>query len=199
MKTLPSLLALSLLIPTLAGCPPIRNGSGGDDDDSVGDDDDATEELSLEEGSWWSESLSVVSDECEVGQSAEELSFQLAMVDAWGAFETDWGVDEPAPCSIAGDDFTCDETRFFLEELESTALEGSIDFDGEVLAMDRLSGTVVWEVTCTGTDCDSYELPTNTTCTIMFDAVFGHIGEDEPDPLPGDGGGEDDGDGSEGP
>ncbi len=196
MRTITALLAIALITPALPGCPPVRGG-GGDDDDSSGDDDDSTQDEALEEGFWSSQSSTLISDDCGVGSDAQ-LSFELTVVDEWGDFSTDWGVDQPLTCSTFSDEFTCGAVDFMVQPDAGTAIVGTLDFDGDVLAPDRLGGVVLWEVTCSGTGCGDSGLPPGTTCVVSMDAVFQHLEDDEPTVPPGDGDSEDD-DSEEGP
>jgi|GEM_PF-6736880 len=181
MRHTPLLLALSLLTPTLAGCPPVR---GDDDDSSVGDDADATaEDLALTEGFWGSTDLILTSDSCALPEPPERLTFDLALLGG-DAFTTDWGVDTPAQCTGGSGFFDCPATEFLVDTDPETTLRGSIAFDGEIVSTMRLEGTVDWVITCTG-DCAAYDLPADTTCTFSLDAGFEpEDGPTEPDPDP---------------
>lgn len=192
MRTITALIALALLTPALPGCPPVR----ADDDDIVGDDDDSTEAEAMEEGYWRSETLTVLSDDCGVGESAQQLGFELMTTNEWGDFALDWGVGQTLDCSLSSDAFVCGALDFMVQQDAGTAIEGTLDFDGDVLSPDRLSGVVLWEVTCSGTNCAQSELPADTTCLITLEGAFEHSEDDEPTvPVGGD---EEDDEGDEG-
>jgi len=200
MRTTALMLALSLLTPALAGCPPVRGDD--DDDSSVGDDDDSTfaDGIAVETGWWVTVQLDLLSDSCNLQEIPGDLTFDVVS-SSTAAFVADWGVDTNMQCSVgsdlAGDVlFTCGENEFRVaEDDDGTEIAGSVDFDGLVESATSLDGEVTWVVTCTGPGCDGYELPTDQTCTFSFDATFQHEPEDEPEPLPGDG--DEDGDGED--
>ena len=206
MRTITALLALALLTPALPGCPPTLGDDDddivGDDDDTSGDDDDSTQPEALEEGIWWSNSMEVLSNDCGGGENPQTMSFDLTVVDDWGRFSTDWGVDRELGCTTysegLGEEFSCEAIEFMVQQDAGPAIEGSLDFDGEVMTPASISGILTWEVTCSGTNCADSGLPTNTTCLISLDADFEHVDDDEPTVPPGDGDGEED-DGEQGP
>ena len=176
MKSTPSWAVFSLFALAAAGCPSLRSGNGG----SGGDDDDAAGAFALEEGNWGSGPLTVNGGRFGTSASFEGLDFQFGMAGEWGGLETAWGISAPVPCSVAGIEPSCAETRFFIEDEQVSApVDGSIDFDGALHAADRLSGTVAWEVTSSGARGDGFAFSDGATCTIDFDALFSYFAEDE--------------------
>ncbi len=197
MRTSALLLALSLLTPALAGCPPVRGDD--DDDSSVGDDDDSTfaDGIALETGWWATVQLQLLSDSCELQEEPGTLTFDV-ITSSTAAFVADWGVDANMQCSVGSDLggdvlFACDEVEFsIVDDSDGTTIDGSVDYDGLVQSSTSVNGVVSWIVTCSGLGCAGYDLPTDETCSFSFDATFQHEPEDEPDPIPGDGGDEGD-------
>jgi hypothetical protein len=184
MRTTLLLLAFSLLLPTLTGCPPIRRGNGGsgDDDDATTDDDDATDEgYALDDGTWVSGVVDVLEDPCGVAPPDVALGFDLATIDGW-SFRTDWGVDTDLTCSISGAGFfECASTEFFVDEDPVATLSGSLAFEGEILSESSLDGLVSWVLTCNG-DCEGYNLPSGVSCAVAMESNFFSQPEGVPDP-----------------
>jgi hypothetical protein len=142
-----------VLAVALCGCPPAG------EETAVPDNDTDTEAVFPTEGHWSYDSEEVTENTCDLpsggdGGGGFTLAltgngiFELTSDDGYGTF----------PCTLDGEDFTCDPQIAWEEDLSQYGLDAILSaeatVEGTFTAPDQMTGSRSSEMSCVGDDCD---------------------------------------------
>lgn len=129
------------------------------------------------EGEWTIDSSDAVNDPC--GLAGPDLSqegwvFEIAEVTAT-SFLLDFDVDLMTPCSLTGQDYSCDPmvTRQQVHQSIDADFVVSYTPSGTFSDSDNYDGTQIVEIACEGTECAAVDgfLGVTLPCTIDYEVT----------------------------